>query len=284
MKTSQKILLLFAFVVLGFGLKSSAAEAASRYWVGGGSSTNWNATANTNWSLTSGGANNETVPGSADDVFFDANSGVGNSVISAAITILSLNTTGYTGTITHNNITLTVAGSVTLVSGMTYTPSINAIITLSATNTFTTGGKLINQLILSVGTTTLGDNLSFTASAAAVMTLNGNLLNMNGKTVSGNSTVLRVIIRSNLLGTARTITVNGGTFANADFQDIPLSPATDLSAITGGSGDAGGNSGITFTTAQTNYWIGGAGNWNTATEWSTSSGRTPKRPPPPPPH
>ena len=271
MPNKLKIVIPLSVLVLFFAFAPETL-AASRYWVGGGASTNWNATGNTNWSLTSGGANNETVPGSADDVFFDANSGVGDSVISAAITILSLNATGYTGTITHNNITLTVAGSVTLVSGMTYTPAVSAIILLSATGTFTTGGKLINQLTLSAGTTTLGDNLSFTASAAAVLTLNGNLLDMNGKTVSGNSTVLRVIIRSNFLGTARTITVNGGTFANADFQDITLSPATDLSAITGGSGDAGGNSGITFTTAQTNYWIGGSGNWNTATEWSTSSG------------
>src|SRR3989344_9609487 len=261
MPNKLKLIIPLSMLVLFF-VFATETLAASRYWVGGGASTNWNATGNTNWSLTSGGANNETVPGSADDVFFDANSGVGDSVISAAITILSLNATGYTGTITHNNITLTVAGSVTLVSGMTYTPAVSAIILLSATGTFTTGGKLINQLTLSAGTTTLGDNLSFTASAAAVLKLNGNLLDMNGKTVSGNSTVLRVIIRSNFLGTARTITINGGTFANADFSDTTHSVATDISDITGGSGDAGGNSADrTFTTAQTNYWIGDTGSW-----------------------
>ena len=273
MKTSQKILLLFAFVVLGFGLKSSAAEAASRYWVGGGAFTSWIATGNTNWAETSGGANNASVPGSADDVFFDGNSGTGDSVVSSAHTVKSLNATGYTGTLTQTNITLTVAGSVTLVSGMTYTPSVNAIIALSATGTFTTGGKLINQLTLSAGTTTLGDNLSFRASKGISLTLNGNFLDLNGKTVSGNSTANRLIIQSNLLGTARTITINGGTFANADFSDTTPSVATDISAITGGSGDAGGNSADwTFTTAQTNYWIGDTGSWSDSTQWSTSSG------------
>ncbi|MDD4601233.1 MAG: Hint domain-containing protein [Negativicutes bacterium] len=45
---------------------------ASRYWVGGGSSTNWNATGDTNWSGTSGDKlNKASVPTSSDDVIFD---------------------------------------------------------------------------------------------------------------------------------------------------------------------------------------------------------------------
>ena len=273
MTNFYKILLLFSFLALGFAFKAGLASAANRYWVGGGAFTSWIATGNTNWAETSGGANNASVPGSADDVFFDGNSGTGDSVVSSAHTVKSLNATGYTGTLTQTNITLTVAGSVTLVSGMTYTPSVNAIIALSATGTFTTGGKLINQLTLSAGTTTLGDNLSFRASKGISLTLNGNFLDLNGKTVSGNSTANRLIIQSNLLGTARTITINGGTFANADFSDTTPSVATDISAITGGSGDAGGNSADwTFTTAQTNYWIGDTGSWSDSTQWSTSSG------------
>jgi len=41
---------------------------ANRYWVGG--SDQWNGTAGTKWALTSGGAGGQTVPTSADDVFF----------------------------------------------------------------------------------------------------------------------------------------------------------------------------------------------------------------------
>lgn len=36
---------------------------AARFWVGGGSTANWNATAPTNWAETSGGAGNQSVPG-----------------------------------------------------------------------------------------------------------------------------------------------------------------------------------------------------------------------------
>ena len=68
---------------------------ANRFWVGGGSSTNWDATSNTNWSATDGGANNASVPADGDDVFFK----------SAADCVLNVNTadiksfdmTGYTG-------------------------------------------------------------------------------------------------------------------------------------------------------------------------------------------
>src|SRR3989344_2709650 len=44
---------------------------ASRYWVGGGSSVNWDATSNTNWGSASNTQDNASVPTSADDVFFD---------------------------------------------------------------------------------------------------------------------------------------------------------------------------------------------------------------------
>lgn len=46
---------------------------ANRYWVGGTGS--WDTTTTSNWSATSGGATGESAPTSADDVFFDSNSG-----------------------------------------------------------------------------------------------------------------------------------------------------------------------------------------------------------------
>jgi hypothetical protein len=47
---------------------------AARYWVTGGNG-NWSST--TNWSSTSGGASGASVPGSADNALFNANSGTG---------------------------------------------------------------------------------------------------------------------------------------------------------------------------------------------------------------
>lgn len=136
---------------------------ASRYWVGGGSNSNWNATANTNWGSTSGGANNASVPTSADDVIFDGAgvNGNTNSTISAEITILSLNiTTGYTATMTHNAL-LNISGNWTYTSG--YTIAGASGINIGQASTITSNGV------------TWPNALSITASLNTVHTIVGNL-------------------------------------------------------------------------------------------------------------
>ena len=130
---------------------------ANRFWVGGGSSTNWNATGNTNWSASSGGANNASVPGVSDVAKFDANSGTGNAVISAAITLQGLDCTGYAGTITHNaSVTLSIntasVASLLLSAAMTYTAaavtSVIAFIHTSGTADITTNGERLGALTI----------------------------------------------------------------------------------------------------------------------------------------
>jgi hypothetical protein len=101
-----------------------------------------------------------------------------------------------------------------------------------------------------------------------------------------NSTNNRLLIYSNTIGTPRTITCNGTIVAsNVDFRDITLAgtASADLSAIEGGSGDCGGNTGITFTPSQTQYYkhTGGVTTlWSDATKWFndlalTTQGRMP---------
>lgn len=90
---------------------------------------------------------------------------------------------------------------------------------------------------------------------------------------AGISGAVPLLIRSSVRGTQRTITAANVTVSNfVHFQDIVGAGAGswDLSAVQ--SGDCGGNSGITFSPAQTNYWIGGAGNTNAVAEWASSSG------------
>ncbi len=109
----------------------------------------------------------------------------------------------------------------------------------------------------------------------ASMPLTGDITITNVFTIDMWATVTnRVLVSSSVLGTARTITSASNSFNNADFRDITGAWAAswDLSAITGWSGNCGGNSGITFTTADDNYWIGGTWSWSTAWEWSQSSG------------
>lgn len=227
------------------------------------------------WSnVSSLGVDNSGPPSASDDCIADLNSG--QLTVAAALSMKSFSTTdgvgNYANTITHNAFVWTVAGNFTFTTGTTYTPLATSTLTLSASSTLTTAGLLMPLMILNTGiTATLGDNLSFMASKVITLTLNGNSLDLNGKTVSGNSATNRLLVRSNTLGTPRTITMSSGTFANADFRDITTSPSTNLSGITGNSGDCGGNTG-TFTTAATQTWSG-----TVSDSWSTNawSGRVP---------
>lgn len=146
-------------------LYAASAEAASRYWVGGGASTNWDATGNTNWAATSGGAGNQTVPGSGDDVFCDGNSGAGTSTLNTTFTIKSFDFTGCTLSLIANA-ALTVAGSgvtAKFSAGMTYSGSSRSITFTgtSGTNLFTTAGQNLSLLVQNGtgGTTQQQDDL-----------------------------------------------------------------------------------------------------------------------------
>lgn len=241
---------------------------------GGG---NWSAAGT--WSATgAAGVDNAGPPTAADDCIAELASG--QLTIDATSTCKSLSCTAgtgsYAGTLTHGSFTLTVAGSLTFSAGMTYTvtgSSSTAATTISATGTITSAGKVFSTFNHTGGTLTLGDNLTAGFTSGVIMTLSGTAVDLNGKTLSGsNSTSGRLFLISNLSGTPRTITMSGGTFANCDFKDIRFSSATDLdlSAITGLSGDCGGNSLIgggsilTFTPSAPQTWNGtSGGNWST---------------------
>lgn len=160
---------------------------AVRYWVGGGASTNWNATSNTNWATSSGGANNASVPTTGDEVIFDANSGSGTSVMNVSLSLVAFDCNGFTGTLTHNSaITLTISGNdasasvngvaYRLGSGMTYTvaagSSANTFTSTSGTTTLNSNGKLMaNSTFNGAGGTFTIAGPSFSFSSAAGMTL-----------------------------------------------------------------------------------------------------------------
>jgi len=112
--------------------------------------------------------------------------------------------------------------------------------------TFTGSGSCNNLTIIgqSAGSKVINAEGAFTING--IFTVSGN-----------NATNNRLIFYSNVIGTPRTITCNGTVVAsNVDFRDITGagSASWDLSAITGLSGDCGGNSGITFTTAEPQYF------------------------------
>lgn len=137
---------------------------ANRYWVGGTAS--WDGTAGTKWALTSGGAGGQAVPTSADDVFFDANSGANTITIATGNTgCKSLTCTGFTGTLT-DSATLTISGGFTLAAGMTFTCTNRW--TIAGTGTLTSAGKTLPPLSINgTGiTVTQGDAFAFTGTPA----------------------------------------------------------------------------------------------------------------------
>lgn len=387
---------------------------ANRYWVGG--TATWDATAGTKWSTTSGGGGGSSVPTTADDVFFDANSGTGTITLSSSSTARSINCTGFTGTISHpSSTTITIgdgtagAGNVALllVSGMTYTltstttSALNFNSSSTTLQTITFGGKSVGNLTIAgtgcdyaftdnltqsttatltftrgtlhmdgvtdnsglthtIGifnsnnsntrTLTMGNvtanvrgsgnafdfrtstNLTFQCGTSTIDMSGGssgflyggnggglttfytvifrggshgvsNAVNHSGSvftnltitgtasktdsflptsnctvtgtlTINGDSVTNRILIGSNTFGSARSYFISGATVvaSNVDIRDTTFNVSTDLSAITGGSGDCAGNSGITFTTAQTNYWVGNGGSWSDVNKWSNTSG------------
>lgn len=118
-----------------------------------------------------------------------------------------------------------------------------------------------------------------TGGAGRKLVLSSDITVTNDLTLDSNSTDARyrLYVYSDTVGTARTITVGGTVSASyVDFEDITGAGAAswDISAATGGSGDCGGNSGITFTTAATSYMVGSGTRDFYNAPWASSSGGT----------
>jgi hypothetical protein len=195
---------------------------ADRYWVGG--TANWDGTAGTKWSTTSGGAGGASVPTSADDVFFDAAS-TGTCTISTGNTgAKSINCTGFTGTIA-GSANITIAGSVTLVAGMTYTHTGTA--TITGTSTLITAGKTFTNFTVAGSgiTVALGDAVTVRSGGSITVTqgtFNTNGYNVNAATLaSSNSNTRAINLGSStvtLTGSIDFATSTGLTFTSGTSQ------------------------------------------------------------------
>lgn len=176
--------------------------------------------------------------------------------------------TGAAGWVLNASGTTWSAGAATI----TFTGAAPAVtfgtgIDMSATTVNCTGSGEPN--ITSVSTFT---NFNRTGTAAVSdglrtvnMTVTGTL------TLAGNSTTNRLLVHSSSLGTVNTFTTtNAPTASYVDFKDINFNVSRDLSAITGNSGDCGGNGvNLTLTPAATQTWNGtSGGNWS-ANAWTT---------------
>lgn len=146
--------------------------------------------------------------------------------------------------------------------------------------TFTANGQMVTLSSTSMGVidaftgSNAFYNLTVTGpvSKTGLFTLLANIEVTNTLTINGNNAVNRLLVSSGSPGTARTITSATNSISNADFQDITGAGAAswNLSAITGNSGDCGGNSSITFTTPATQHWLNASSSsWSTASNWTS---------------
>ena len=169
---------------------------------------------------------------------------------------------------------MSIATNLTLNAG-------TSVINITGTNArFSGGGKTYNNVTITgaglhyiIGTNTFS-NLTVTGTATKTdfLALFANQTITGTLSLSGNSSVNRLLVRTLELGITRTLTANAVSLSNVDFNDI--TGAGSASPFTGTSlGDAQNNSGITFTTPVVRYWVAtSGGSWSSTSSWSASSG------------
>jgi hypothetical protein len=125
-----------------------------------------------------------------------------------------------------------------------------------------TGANTFNDLSLTASATGLSQ-LSFSDN----QTVNGTF------TCAGTSVTQRAFVRSNTIGTTRTITAAVISADDCDFGDITIAGAASPISPTR-AGDCGGNTNITFPAAKTVYRVGTNGTWAGSNSWALTSGGT----------
>ncbi|MCB0488549.1 MAG: T9SS type A sorting domain-containing protein [Cyclobacteriaceae bacterium] len=190
----------------------TSAAFGQRYWVATATG-NWNNTAN--WSATSGGAGGASVPGAADQVFFNGAAGSnGNCNLNVAPTVAGISVSGYSGTIDLLGFTLTTTGTNTFTSGTIANTGGAASLALNTTSTTTFNGTIFGANI--TGTTgRLFFNGSIFNGTVSVTKTDGNNDNSSGGNIfNGTTTITNIGAGQVLLGNGNPDQFNAATTFN----------------------------------------------------------------------
>lgn len=195
----------------------------------------------TSWTLTNG-------------INWDISTSTGMTLSAGSSTISSSLTTGtvnfFGGGLTYGTFSCT-------------TITTTGIISITGANTFGT-------LTLSCGSGTKTQTAGYSLSANQTVT--------GTFTSNGNTALLRNFVYSDTLGTPRTITAATVVATHTDFRDITGagSGSWNFSALTTtANGDAGGNTGLTFTAPKNCYMKTAVSvNWSAGNWYTTSGGST----------
>jgi hypothetical protein len=197
-------------------------------------------------------------------------------------------TTGSLSSSNSNTRTITLGSStVTLTSSLTFTTSTNLTFNAGTSQINTTGAafsggsQTFNNVSFTSGTAgtrsvsgaNTFNNLTLNASALGLTQLQlGANQTVNGTfTCAGSSATQRGFVRSDVIGTTRTITAAAVSANDCDFRDITIAGAAAPISPTR-AGDCGGNSGITFPAAKSAFRVGTSSTWSGSSSWALTSG------------
>jgi len=198
----------------------------------------------------------------------------------ASITVI--NRTIYLGSST---ITLSGQNPIQFTAGLLFNAGTSSITCTSSTvvtgfagngYTFynvTFSGSMSSGIAVNITGANVFNNLTFSRSTAGInqVTFAANqTVNSTLTTSGGTGGTSRVLLYSSVAGTTITITAAVASLSDTDFIDITGAGAATWSGTR--LGDGGGNSGITFPTGKTVYYVGTTSASWSASNWSTSSG------------
>ena len=239
---------------------------ADRFWVGG--TANWDGTAGTKWAAISGGAGGESVPTSADDVYFDANSGAVTVTVSISASCKNLDFSGFTGTFQGVNQSVTIYGNLILGASATYTSNIAIFFAGTASSTITCNGKSLSGAVTFNGTGiwTLADAFAAASSITVVRgTFDTNNYNVTASSLSSSNSNTRTI---NLGSSTVTLSTASGAVNFALQIGLTFNAGTSTISMSSGGATLVVGTGVTFydvswtSTAITTPSIQGANTFN----------------------
>jgi hypothetical protein len=264
---------------------------ANRYWVGG--TGTWDNIAGSKWAATSGGAGGQSVPTSADAVFFDANSGSGTITLGISPSIDSLTMTGFLGTFdgvgSLYTITLTGVGVVLNPSTFIINKPNFTLSSTSASTRFINGNSqpALGRLIIGGASGTLSTTfqngasyfteISNTTTATHIISFSIGVLVDNwyvtgafGNTVTlqGTGGIRRLV----LVNSTNVISMNYMIIKDFGF-DYTLNATTPYRVYAGlNSTNLGNVTGILFQPATVKAYLLTSGTtWTVPTDWNNSS-------------
>lgn len=188
--------------------------------------------------------------------------------------IIQLSNAG--ATVNFNSASVTFTGGGLINSGGGTINCGTSVLHMTASTTIAANGQALNSVIYTAATNVSITGASTYASLSITFdaTATGSLT-IDGITVTGTLTLSAgAAYRATLSANLQTITAAAVSLTNMDFFQVV---AAGVAAPWTGTriGDQGQNSGITFTTPSTKYWVNADGDWRDPTNhWATSSGGT----------